>query len=293
MSDTSFADIALGPLECAFSSLRPGKHIFIMKWLSNQINVGVVSSRRTTHTHKSDMCFHCPRCNHYQDDLDHAFCCPRASSTVSLHLDSLAEWFDKNSTHPDLAKGIIICTKKWLRRSREKPSHFLSSLTDTYIISTLSRQYCYGWIHFLNGIHTSAITSIQQTYLYSIRSRKSATLWHGRLICDIWNLTIKLYDQRLDTLDAISKELHDPTTPAFIEAQQVALAELSAGRGCVCILYHQYFTLTPNQLLSKDVHDLRRWLRTIRTERECTHDPLLRQDDFSPDGRYRSWLFQA
>ncbi len=227
------------------------------------------------------------------DDLDHAFRCPRARDSVKLHLDALKEWFDDNDCHPSLATAILLCTNKWLSRSREQPSYFLASLNDHYLISTMSRQYQSGWINFMNGLHSSAITNIQQQHLYSNHSRKSVTLWHGRLIRQLWKLPIRLYDDRQDTLDAISPDLHDPTTPAFAAAQQAALAELAAGRGRTRILYHQYFTITPDSLLNKDVHDLRRWLRTIRTERECTKDPLLPQDDFSPEGRYRSWLFQA
>ncbi len=162
-------------------------------------------------THNTSMCFRCPRCNHHMDDLDHAFRCPRAVDTVKLHLDALREWLSDNTSHPDLADAILLCTQKWLKKSREQPTFFLAPLSDSAVITTLSRQYSYGWIHFMNGIHTSAITDLQQQYLFSVHSRKSATLWHSRLIRQLWKLTIKLYDERQDTLDAISPDLHDPT----------------------------------------------------------------------------------
>ncbi len=216
----------------------------------------------------------------------------KVRSTLSTLLSSLYESLEDDGTHPHIVKGIRICTDLWLHPGRsQRPERLLQDIHFT-VRNVLCEHYSFGWLNFLQGIHLSSLTAIQDSYFQFKNSSRSVEKWHSSLLLHLWDILEKVYFHRcasLNILATVDCEDHEALVPALAAAK----VELARGLRRIPVLYNQYFSHTESTLTDLDATSLREWLKVVRLSREKSHDTNNNVDSFSPGGKYRSWLLSS
>ncbi len=157
LSQLQSSKVAWSVFSRGMSRLPSYRRTFVMKWLSGQTSLG--SRKRSRVRQRS-----CPRCPSSHDDESHCLRCMKVRPTLSTLLSALYESLENDGTHPHLVKGIRICTDLWLHPGRcQRPDSLLQDIHFT-VRDTLCEHYSFGWLNFMQGIHLSSLTAIQDSY---------------------------------------------------------------------------------------------------------------------------------
>ena len=228
----------------------------------------------------------CPFCQTPHEDTQHVLQCP--DITVQLEwdkqLNNLSQWMTDNQGEPIMIQQIIGRLRTWQRNEPILPNNATTPL----LRHAISHQNRIGWQNLLEGFLTKEWVLIQEAYLTSINSRKSAILWWNKVQRKMWYIIIHMWKHR-------NKAVHerDGHTIHITEQEDINKAinhEWDIGLGNLPASHSNLFNKSRTIHLSDTYHRQRQWLASVWTAKErCdpTRDPVNASN--TAFQRYQQW----
>ena len=276
-----FKEIDWNAQQKAINLTSPSRRRFVSKWALHCMGTGAKLVEWNLRRHGE-----CPFCDHKQEDTLHILKCQHKEVCTNWEklLQKYTRALKRIRTSPILIKVFVVETATWLA---SKPHTSTVSLTTT-LANAITTQRRIGWKGFLEGLITKQFTQIQQSYLDSIKSRKTSLSWAASLITLNWSMIRDVWQFRNDKLHQtqviLDREGHKELLAAITQEWKIGLHRLPIRD------FAYLFQMKFSKLQTRSTQYLKSWFVKVRGGRELHKDPKLLQDEFSEDGPLRKWV---
>jgi Reverse transcriptase (RNA-dependent DNA polymerase) len=237
----------------AMKSSPRATRVFIAKHTVGMCGVG-----KFMHRWKQRHSPNCPRCGEFED-APHVWLCRGSDSDAiwQKSMVSLAEWMESVQTDPDVQEAILSKLSKWRTGSDD------DGMVPFQLQPAIEQQNDIGWSNFIEGWVSFEWELVQQSYYDLIQSRRSGLRWLSSLITKLWQTAWDLWEHRNGVLhkqeNMVSAEAMSRLNRR-IRYLYIRTASLSIPHPDKYL-----FTVTLQQLLSKDVTYKKAWITNVQS----------------------------
>ena len=212
----------------------------------------------------------CPLCGAFEDH-EHVPRCPdsRAQKHWEHCIQLFIEWMDTHKTAPAIQEAIL----EILREIRQPPRS-VPRLFPPAVASAFRSQRCIGCQGLLEGRLSSQWLPLQQSYLRSLHSRRSASLWASRMSQQLIQIGFSMWEHRN------SIKHSDLSLQAQARIRQVDDAihsQFDMGTADLPQASRRFLSCGRQQVLRKSLADKETWLKLLRGERRAHRRSLQSQ----------------
>ena len=245
-------------LSTAFQSLPTPRKTEIVKWNSEFCGTGKNLHRWQEQSHSN-----CPTCGAPNEDTTHILQCPHPTAKQQWEnsLNSLNNWLNRSSTHPDIAHIIIENLRAW---QSHRPS-VLYNGSLPHLSDAQQSQSSIGWETVLRGFISTKWSATQNLHFQHLQSKKTGKRWVTELIKKLWQVSWDMWRFRNGILHHQSNAT--PTNFTFLLTSSI-LSEINHGHRLLPISCSYLFAKPAAELLRSTVNSKKLWLATVWAARD-------------------------
>jgi exonuclease III len=266
----------------AMLSMTIPRQIFVTKWISKQLPVGLNLIRRKQRIHNK-----CPYCMQ-EEDTEHLWKCQNEDAIkVFLELlEGLEEELINMKTDHTIQVYLLLALTQWRESGKVSPNTLPSSIGDKDRFKPFADQQKIGWNQFMEGLLALTWAEAHEKHRDKLINKTTGERWTKRIIQYIWKMNREIWEHR-------NKQLHDnqklvEELEGGLELDQVIRQEYLEGPDNLHRDLSNLFDVSLEDLLKKPIQAKKNWFLLIRTAKESL--AIDRQDNFSQNGSLRKWV---